>query len=109
MLVLTGARCESAVIDLPLSLGLNIPVLLFLAGGVSLADGGFLQWLLPRLPGPAALAASRAPRLPAAQLAALDRLGRPDRESATLLAAVGINTDVRCPAARVKSEPMSGS
>ena len=31
----------------------------------------------------------------AAQLAALDRLGRPDRESATLLAAVGINPDVR--------------
>jgi hypothetical protein len=70
------------------------------AGSASLADGGFLQWLLPRLPGPAALAAGRAPRLPPAQLAALDRLGRPDRESATLLAAVGINADVR-PAARV--------
>ncbi len=33
------------------------------------------------------------------QLAALDRLGRPDRESATLLAAVGINPDVRSMAA----------
>ena len=30
-------------------------------------DGGFLEWLLPRLPGPAELAAARAPRLPAAQ------------------------------------------
>ena len=74
---------------------LNLSILACTAGGVPLVDGGFLEWLLPRLPGPAELAAARAPQLPVAQLAALDRLGRPDRESATLLAAVGINADVR--------------